>query len=48
MAVDAHLARAGAARGVADEPAVVVGGRLGADGVLKLGDDGEGGEGAFA
>ena len=48
MPVDAHLAGADAARRVADEPAVVVGGRFGADGVFELDDDGEGGESAAA
>lgn len=47
MAVDAYLAGARAARSVADEPAVVVGGCLHADGMLELGDESECGEGAI-
>lgn len=46
VAIDAHLAGARAACGVADEPAVVVGGCLDADGVLELGDESERGKGA--
>lgn len=49
MPVDAHLARAVAACGVvADEPGVIVCGCGLADGVLQLGDEGDGGEGAAA
>lgn len=49
MSVDAHLARAVAAcRVVAYEPGVVVCGCGLADGVLELGDKGDGGEGAVA
>ena len=49
MPVHAHLPRAVAAAGVvAHEPAVVVRGRGLADGVVELGDDGEGREEAFA
>lgn len=48
MAVDAHLPGAVAAGGVADEPAVVVPGRLDADGMLELGNKGDGGESALA
>lgn len=49
MSVDAHLARAIAARGViADEPCVIICGSGLADGVLELGDEGDGWERAMA
>lgn len=49
MSVDAHLARAIAACGiVADEPGVVIRGCGLANGVLELGDEGDGWEGAAA
>ena len=49
MAVDAHLPRAVAACGiVADEPGIVVCGGGLADGVLELGDQGDGREEAAA
>lgn len=49
MPIHAHLARAVAAGWVvADEPGVVVCGGGLADGVLELGDEGDGGEGAVA
>lgn len=49
MSVDAHLARAAAARGiVADEPGVVICGCGLTDGVLELGDEGDGWEGPAA
>lgn len=46
--VDAHLPGADAARRVADEPAVVIGRRFGADGLFELDGDGEGRERAAA
>ncbi len=49
MSVDAHLARAVTARRVvAHEPSVVVRRRGLSDGVLELGDEGDGGEGSAA
>lgn len=49
MSIDAHLARAIAACGiVADEPGIVIRGRGLADGVLELGDEGDGCEWAAA
>lgn len=49
VSVDAHLARAVAARGiVADEPGIVIRGCGLADGVLELRDEGDGCEGAAA
>lgn len=49
MAVDAHLPRAVGARGVvADEPAGVVLRGLEPDGMLELGNDGQGREHALA
>ena len=49
VAVHAHLPGAGGAgRVVADEQGVVVARGVGADGVLELGDEGDGGEGPCA